>query len=97
MSWRPRSTRAAGAQNGARGKQFGSVMLAGLLMALITVTIVWFFFIGSVPKEAYYLTINIGQYNAKEYPVVPFSRQDSERLKRNFTRHHDARARRSGC
>ena len=72
----------AGSAKAKRRKQF--TLLAGLFLALASLVVAWLFFLHRVPPEPLFLTIHIGSYNSRLYPVVPFAKQDSERLSRHF-------------
>ncbi len=60
------------------------VALAGLVLALLTTLVVWLLFISPAPPPPFYLMISIADYNAREYPIVAFTRQDGERILRHF-------------
>src|ERR1700722_14179800 len=83
MSWRGPGFAARTSQK-STGRGW-TIFLFGSLLALVSLLIVWFNYIGPVPKEAVYLSINIGQYNDRQFPVVRLARRGRERVKRHST------------
>jgi hypothetical protein len=60
------------------------VALTALLLALVSIAGIWFLLIKPAPAPPFFLTISIGEFNARQYPVLPFARQDGELLQRHF-------------
>src|SRR5947209_1509378 len=61
------------------------ILLTGAFLALVSFTIVWFLKLQvTPPAPLFFLTIDIGAYNARHYPTPAFTRQDSELLLRHF-------------
>jgi hypothetical protein len=60
------------------------IVLTALLLALASIAGVWFLLIKPPPAPPFFLTIQVGDFNARQYPVLPFARQDGDLLQRHF-------------
>jgi hypothetical protein len=60
------------------------IALTGLLLALVATAAVLFLLLRPLPSSPFLLTIEIGEFNARQYPVLAFARLDGERLGRHF-------------
>src|ERR1019366_3447180 len=81
--WQGQDSGAGGGEGGAR-RRFWLIVLTGLLLASFSLVIVWILLIQPPPTPPYFLSINIAEYNNKQYPVVAFASQDAERIRRHF-------------
>jgi hypothetical protein len=66
------------------GRRTWFIVLAGLFLAFVSAAIVWVLLLRPAPPPPFFLAISISDYNARQYPVVPFARQDGERILRHF-------------
>lgn len=90
--WQTQATVTATYDNGRR-RWF--IILAALFLVLGSTAVVWFLLIKPLPPPPFLLTIDIGDFNARQYPVLAFARQDGERLGRHFPdkRHAETKTR----
>lgn len=80
--WQGQETGAA--SGGGARRQFWFIVLAGLFLSFASLIVVWILLIKPPLPPPYFLTINIADYNPKQYPVVAFALQDGERIRRHF-------------
>jgi hypothetical protein len=60
------------------------LLLAGLLLALVSAAAVWLLMMRPHPAPPFLLIIDLGELNARQYPVLAFASQDGQRLERHF-------------
>ncbi|MBI2804910.1 MAG: caspase family protein [Planctomycetes bacterium] len=81
--WQNQAGPAAGPARG-MSRRFWLTLLAGLFLVFLTVLVVWILAIRPPPPPPFYLNISIGETNSRKYPVIGFTRQDYERIRRHF-------------
>src|SRR5437879_13907455 len=87
--WQGQGGYDADAAAGAR-RRFWFILLAALSLAFGTAAAVWILLIKPPPPPPYFLAINIGDYNSRHYPLLPFAKQDGDRVLRHFPSKNDA-------
>jgi hypothetical protein len=82
--WQSQGSGAAPAVDRGARRRTWLFVLAALFLALLAVAIVWILLLKPPVAPPFYLSINIGEYDARQYPNIPFTKQDGDRLKRHF-------------
>ena len=66
------------------------IFLAGLILAILALVIVWLRHLKPPPPLPFFLTINISEYNNRQYPIIPFATRDGDLLARHFSKKKQA-------
>jgi hypothetical protein len=66
------------------GRRLLLIGLFGLFLAFLSLAALWVLLIKPPASPPFYLAVSIGTYNDKQYPIIPFTRQDGDRILRHF-------------